>query len=36
MLNLAMNFEFLVVFGWECDSQIPQIKPLGLVGMYLM
>ena len=29
MLNLAINFEFLVVFGWECDSQIPQIKPLG-------
>ena len=29
MLKMAINFEFLEVFGWECDSQIPQIKPLG-------
>ena len=31
MLKWAINFEFLEVFGWECDSQIPQIKPLGVL-----
>ena len=35
MLNLAINFEFLVVFGWECDSQIPRIKPLGQTVIFV-